>query len=345
MKRKPPRRFVKRCVATHIRQIPSMEFSSVAADVIKLTGGLRPLHHMAIVMLYIQEIKEKGLNFLLGGGPGDVLAGSYVPTADYLDPDRLERCIKDYCNQRFSASNALRFLFRDEVLREHSRAFQDALTESFQSLSGPTAAHRVTAWAMVYRQPAFTFTSLIHTHPEITEAFCHLDYQYCDLMLRLPAAWLYDENFYAFMIYSSLPELRHVPYANTGELLSGALKSYEYREPWSQRMKALTQQRARAFVAQNTVARNLVALIRPKPRSMSFYRTLLGRDEQLLSQIEQCLHSYNRLGELLDINKCLKFLEAFKKGSSQGHCARDGAHWQFGYPVLDLQRSRYVDEH
>ena len=94
----------------HVRQIPSQEFSRVAAEVIKLTGGLRPLHHMAIVMLYIQEINDKGMNFLLGGGPGDVLAGSYVPTTEYLDPDRLESCIKDYCNQRFSASNGLRFL-------------------------------------------------------------------------------------------------------------------------------------------------------------------------------------------------------------------------------------------
>ena len=175
---------------------------------------------------------------------------------------------------------------------------------------------------MVYRQPAFTFTSLIHTHPDVAEAFCHLDYQYCDLMLRLPAAWLYDENFYSFMIYSSLPELRHVPYANTGELLSGALKNFEYREPWSQRMKGLALRSAREFVAHNIAARKLVALIRPKPRSMSFYRTLLGRDQQLLSEIEQCLRSYDRLGELLDVNKCLKFLDAFKNGSSVG-IARD----------------------
>ena len=64
---------------------------------------------------------------------------------------------------------------------------EDALTESFAAVGGPTAAHRVTAWAMMYRQPAFTFTSVLHTHPDVTEAFCHLDYRYTELMLRLPS--------------------------------------------------------------------------------------------------------------------------------------------------------------
>jgi len=78
-----------------------------------------------------------------------------------------------------------------------------------------------------------------------------------------------------------------------------------------------------SFIAGYCIAaRKLVALIKPKPRSMSLYRTLFGRDEQLLNQIKQCLRSYDRIGELLDVNKCLKLLDAFKNGSSVG-IARD----------------------
>ena len=112
-------------------------------------------------------------------------------------------------------------MFRDDVIEYGRRAVHDALAESFAAVTGPTAAHRTTAWAMIYRQPAFTFTSVLHTHPDVTEAACHLDYRYTDLMLRLPASWLYNKAFYSYMLYSALPQLRHIPYANTGRLLSG----------------------------------------------------------------------------------------------------------------------------
>ena len=172
---------------------------------------MRAYQHMAIVMAYIDVIRRRGTSFMLGGGPGDSLAGAFVPSRAYLDPARMTECIEDACRRRLALSRCWTLVFRDEVIESGRRAVHDALAESFAAVTGPTAAHRVTAWAMIYRQPAFTFTSVLHTHPDVTEAACHLDYRYTDLMLRLPASWLYNKAFYSYMIYSALPHLRHIP--------------------------------------------------------------------------------------------------------------------------------------
>jgi len=303
-----------------IQPIAEQKFSQVASDVIRLTGGLRPLHHMAIVMLYIDEIRRRGLTFLLGGGPGDVLAGSYIPSVAYLDPSRVDMCIRDFCRKRAAPTNHLTLLFHDDILREYSPDVYVSLLASFANISGPTAAHRVTAWAMMYRQPAFTFTSLIHNHPDVTEAFSHLDYTYCDLMLRLPADWLYKENFYTFMIYNSLPQLRYIIYANTGNLLPSELMHIDYRQSLSKRTMLFIDKISREFVHQIPSVRKLLRLIRSKivpPTPPPFYYSLLRNDAKLLTEIVECLQSYTALKEVLDTKKCLRFVDNFKAGNLQ----------------------------
>jgi len=117
-----------------IQPIAEQKFSEVASNVIRLTGGLRPLHHMAIVMLYIDEIRRKGLTFLLGGGPGDVLAGSYIPSVAYLDPSRVDVCIRDFCRKRAAHTHHLTLLFRDDILREYSPDVYASLLASFANI-------------------------------------------------------------------------------------------------------------------------------------------------------------------------------------------------------------------
>ena len=305
----------------HIQQVPRQQFFNVAGQVIKLTGGLRPLQHMAIVMSYIHEIKTRGLNYLLGGGPGDSLAGSFIPSVHYLDPNRIDACIKDFCRRRASHGNALASLFREELVKQFAPAIYRSLLESFEEISGPTAAHRVTAWVMIYRQPAFTFTSLIHNHPDVMETFCHLDYKYSDLMLRLPAEWLYKRNFYAFMIYNNLPELREVVYANTGKPLSGEMIEYSYKEPLFKRARSLVGDARRYIVHRNAITKKIVQVTKFRhmpPAQPSFAYSLFRDDEDLLTEITECLHSYRSLHEILDINKCLRFMDDFKACNYQG---------------------------
>ena len=307
-----------------IQQIPRQAFSQVASQVIKLTGGLRPLHHMAIVMSYIHEINAKGLNYLLGGGAGGALAGSFIPSVHYLDPNSVDVCIKDFCRRLASRGNVLASLFREELIKQYAPILYRSLLDSFEEISGPTAAHRVTAWGMIYRQPAFTFTSLIHNHPDVAETFCFLDYTYNDLMLRLPAEWLYKRNFYAFMIYNNLPELREVIYANTGKPLSGDLIEYSYKKPLFKRARSILVEAGRELVHRNAFTQRVVRLVKSRhasPVEPSLTYALFRDDEDLLTEITECLHSYPSLHEVLDINKCLRFMDDFKacnyKGQSQ----------------------------
>ena len=181
---------------------------------------------------------------------------------------------------------------------------QDAVAESFAAIGGPTAAHRVTAWAMVYRQPAFTFTSVLHTHPDVTEAACHLDYRYTDLMLQLPASWLYQKAFYAYMIYTELPQLRHIPYANTGTLLSGRPPHEIPREWMGRRMWNSAYAFGRR--AGGRVVRSVIPA-RSDP-------SLFFRDAALLDEVEECVHSIPMLRDLVDVERCDKLLARTRAG-------------------------------
>jgi hypothetical protein len=289
----------------HIEALPS-RFTR-PSEVIALTGGMRPYQDMAIVMSYIEEMRRQGEQVLLGGGPGDVLAGSYVPSPDYLDPGRTSECVENTCQRRLAFSRNWALVFRDDVIESNRQAVQDALAASFGSITGPTAAHRVTAWAMVFRQPAFTFTSVLHTHPDATEAVCHLGYRYTDLMLQLPASWLYKRAFYSFMIYHALPQLRHVPYANTGRLLTGEPPLHRIpREPLGPRALELAQSFGRRVVAR--IARSIVPAHAVAP-------SLLFRDTALVDEVKECVHSIPYLRDILDAQRCDDFLARTRAGA------------------------------
>jgi hypothetical protein len=181
------------------------------------------------------------------------------------------------------------------------------LAESLAATRGPTAAHRVTAWAMVCRQTAFTFTSILHTHPDVAEGFCHLDYRYADLMLQLPATWLYRRAFYSFMIYDRLPALRHVPYANIGRVLSGCPPTMERpREPLG--LRAMQQAGAFGRRAIGRIVRS-ISPARAAPPSLVF------EDKALLDEVQECIHSIPMLREVLDVQRCDALLERTRAGT------------------------------
>lgn len=291
-----------------LEPVPSQEYSTVAEDVIRLTGGMRPLHHSATVMPYIREMKRCDVNFLLGGGPGDVSAGSKIPSVEFLDPSRTDECVKKFCKMLADGAEQLALLFQEKVIKEYQHQVYRALLRSFDEIEGSTAAHRVTAWQLLNRWPAFTFTSVMHNHPDVAEAFCHLDYKYSDLMLKLPAEWLYERNFYAFMIHTCLPALRHIPYANTGRILSGELQRFDYKQDLKTRMTSIAGQTARKLMP-----RKLKRLLKPIAKGTpSLQYCLYREDERLLSEIKECVSSFSSLREILDSDKCLSFLDKFQ---------------------------------
>jgi asparagine synthetase B (glutamine-hydrolysing) len=283
-----------------IRKIPAAMYSEVADDVVRLTGGQRPLHHMAIVMTYMQELRRTGRNFLMGGGPGDLIAGSHIPSGDYLDPGQTDACIRRRCDYLLRHLPCLGLFFDDSDLKEHQYKLKKSLAESFQELDGATAAHKVTAWDIRNRWPNFTFTSVIHDYPDATEAFAHTDYRFCDLMLKLPAQWLYKRNFYSYMIYHSIPELRHVIYANTGSLLDGRIKNFSTKRPLKDTVKDI-------------VPTSLIRRLRPPQKGARGGHYLrYVNDGRLISDAEEVLRGLPSSDTVLNVDKCLQFIRQFK---------------------------------
>jgi hypothetical protein len=301
------------CAALGLRhQVQRLETAFTRpSDVVSLTGGMRPYHHMAIAMAYVEEVRRNGTRFLLGGGPGDSLAGAFIPSPTYVDPDQIAQSIRDACRVRLARSRHWRLIFRDDVIATARKPVEEALVASFEEVGGPTAAHRVTAWAMAQRQAAFTLTSVFHTHPDVAEAFCHLDYRYADLMLQLPAAWLYGKAFYTFMVYRELPELRHIPYANTGLRLTGELPTLGWAsEPLGSAMHSRARVLARRLGARHA-RRVFTSLGRPRP---SRRRRDVLHDDVLLATIQQIVHSVPSLEAMLDIERCDEFLAGVRTG-------------------------------
>jgi len=304
-----------------IKPIPNTALSpQLATDIVALTGGLIAVHHSAKTMQCISAMKSLGVDCQMGAGPADALAGSKIPSPEFLDPSRAEECVLAYCQKvKFGTDQPtlLGRLFRRDVLREYYPRLAPSLMESFETLEGPTAAHRVTAWSLAYREFGFTFACPTHSHPDVTEAQPHLGYDYADLMLRLPAAWLYKKAFYKFMIFQCLPRLREVAHGTTGERLSRQLVSFN---PEDSRWRGYYRS-ARAFVG-----RTLRASVRSQRRGKVFAYDLLKHNPQLLSEVAEIVHSRHSLGEILDVERCTQFLNGCRVGDIQGSSHEEDAH-------------------
>ena len=86
-------------LAHEICPIEIGKYSTIADDVVRLSEGLLPMHDPAKTMHFLERLGS-GCGYLMGGGPGDVLAGSYVPSAEYLDPLRADVLGSDFWARR-----------------------------------------------------------------------------------------------------------------------------------------------------------------------------------------------------------------------------------------------------
>jgi hypothetical protein len=258
--------------------------------------------------------------FQLGGGPGDVLAGAYVSSSIHnISPIMTDRQIYKFIVWRRKHSlMILRNVFRKDVLAEYFKQLDHSMQECFAALSGPTAAHRVTAWAMAFRQPAFTFTSPIHNHPDVTEASPHLGYEYSDCMLSLPATWIYRKNFYKFMIYHCIPQLRDVIYANTGSTLDERMQHFSVSR--RKRICGAIERLIPAGMLENYRKHRVSSDMR---KSLEY--DMLRSDRKLFTELDEIMHSFPRLNEILNIEGCRKLLTHCRQGDLYGNGFSDDA--------------------
>jgi hypothetical protein len=296
-----------------VRPVESGSYSKTADLVVRLTDGLVPMHHPSKTMQLINTL-DTTRPYLLGGGPGDSLAGAFIPGEEYLDASRSEELLTAYCAARTGGWDYLSTIIGDSLLHEFYPKLAESMVDSFADLGGPTAAHRITAWAMSVRQPAFTFTTPFHNHSVFEEGTPHLSYDYTDLMLKLPAAWLLNRNFYGYMIHRLLPELRGVIYANTGRPLSGRLESFDLNAV----KESGTMGSVKAIVRKVPFYRHVRRLLpRGRARVMpSFDYSVLRADSALVNSTEEML-DLPGVSTLVDRERCRRFIEAFRTGHVQ----------------------------
>jgi hypothetical protein len=280
--------------------------SEVAGKVVQLTGGLIPVHHPITTYASFAIVKKYG-GLLLGGGPGDVLAGSYIPDPTYAEPGH-DDLIEHYCRDKGALHEAhVRGIFNRDAAASLIDDARKSLRSSFDSIGGETPAHRVTAWAMQVRQPAFTFNSPAHTLPGVAVLQPHLGYGYADWMLKLPARWLLNKNFYKYMLYSCLPNLQHIVYANTGQVLDPTFP-FPPTKQWPHILKRYLPLRVKKGIKRMMTHR------RRKNNAAGGFFAYLSSDADLIEQIRDIAHSNKQMREYFDLKRLDRHLEQMRSG-------------------------------
>jgi len=284
-------------------QVSADEASAAADKIVRLTGGMQPMHH-SLKGWQTVKVMAQTTRYSLSGGGGDTAAGDYINSLYQIEPDWTDTLIRLYAEQRrlFSKKELLR-LFRREIVEEAFRPMKAAMVRSLREISGPTAAHKISGWAQVYFNSGFTCCGL-GNHPDVFGTSPHLGYAYLEKMLRLPADWLYKKNFYQYMIYRCLPQLRDIVYANTGKPLSGRMECYRL----SFRKKA-----ARAIGKRLPFSLVSKLWVHP-PILRSSMAGMFTEDRRLFADMREILAGSAAVRELFDPDGCLKFIDDYQAG-------------------------------
>lgn len=271
-------------------------FSASAKDLTMLVGGLVSMNNSFKSL----PPAELGYDLYMAGGPGDNLIGSYVPSIHAA----LESQTPFFINQYTHITNPSTFMYfmSSEMFNSHLQEYQTLMEHSFEGIRSPTAAHKICAWCMTYRQPGFTFTNAHHCHPYMSQIRPHLGYAYNDLILKLPALWLYQKQFYKYMIYHALPLLQSIIYANTNHPLSGKLGPSS-RPEWFFKLYSL---RRRILAGWKTLTARSAA------KTKSFELALIQQDPEFTRTIEDILLSYPDLKSYFNTDQCIRYIRQVK---------------------------------
>lgn len=284
--------------------IENYPLHELVEEALRGNGGLCPIHSVATNNSAYRYL-GKGSHLIFGGWPGDVLIGSYIPEEiEYIQPHMKDELLKNFINNRGATVGALSVLYKPEKLKELNELNLDYMRNCFKSIDAPTAAHAISAWSMIYRQPSFSFLSPSHSSTDIAEVTPCLGYEYNDLILSLPDIYLYDKNFYKYLIYKKLEGMRGIQYANTGELLTGKFTNF-------------TKIKKRSSLISN-IKKNLPQFIRRfgqirflnSNKNPSPYWSYVN-DNKVIGQCEKAILNSKIGNQILEKRKVLKFLNSF----------------------------------
>jgi len=277
--------------------LPPSNLPRFSREIFMLSGNVTGMHAAAKFM----HLPEMQSEFTFSGAPGDVMVGGYIPNLYYTLPSRTEDLLKSHTALHNDWMIKFRQFFTSELVDEYAPKMQELLKETYANVSGPTAAHKVTAWWMTHYVPAFSCSGPFNSHPTQSRFYPHLGYAYNDLLLKLPALWIYKKAFYKYMIYQSLPQIRHVCYANTGEYLHDSIPAT--RLPMISYKLWAMRRRCRAFF-------HKTSKIQPQ---QAFEFHVMQKNPKLWADVEEILASYPDLSVYLNISGIKDFVGHFKQ--------------------------------
>lgn len=187
-----------------------------------LTAGQVPVHTAAGNVIGYRSLSEWGAPLaLFGAWPGDVLAGSYVPVrSEYVADNHISHTLLSWARQRGYPSRIMDASVDPMFVDEWHPSSTARVVNALEETSGPSAAHRVTTWALAVRQAAFSFVSPARLLPHVAELTPCLDLGYCGHFLRLPARDIVAKNFYRRLVLAAQPRLADICYHATGRPVS-----------------------------------------------------------------------------------------------------------------------------
>jgi len=293
----------------HIERINAMPLSDCVDEIVKLTGGLMQVNHTLRSYQYVMKMRQLG-GVCLGGGSGDAFAGVNVSSLYQLNKfwraRSLDSFAKGYHKQN---ADSLKLVLRKDIVEQFYTHVKDNIINILNNFDGQLGAHRIVAWNSAIFEACFTSTSPVHNHPDVTEARPHLGYDYTDLMLSLPVNWFYNKNFYRYMIYKNIPEIRDIVYANTGELMTGDMVNVNASLP---RLicRMLKNKTCKCF-----------GVTKPQNQESVYFRNIADRDRLLIQQDKKLIDSLKEkitycpsLKNVFDTKKACEYIDNFVDG-------------------------------
>lgn len=187
-----------------------------------LTGGQAPLHAAANnIPYYRSQLEHREHVRIVGAWPADLLIGAFVPNfSEFADPRATKKALKFWLAS-FTENEGADQLFSDaRWAKRHLKRIRKQLARQVAEPHGSTAAQRVSYWAYTHCAPVFTFLSPARMCANVLEIAPVMAPEFVKNLLRLRGQDIQQRNFYQRMIWEKAPELRDIPYHNTGKLLS-----------------------------------------------------------------------------------------------------------------------------
>jgi Glutamine amidotransferase domain/Asparagine synthase len=160
-------------------------------------------------------------DFIIGGQFGDVGSGAHIKPYMLVPQSRkvfLSSVFRQYLTNPLPK---LKKIFTDDFLDQVFPRFYESFLASFEEINPQNSNVQIyEIWDMIHRQPRLTLnTQKVDSH-RFEAIFPLLDFDYLEFALALPFSLRFGQALYQTMIWALGPEIRHIPYAKTGRLLS-----------------------------------------------------------------------------------------------------------------------------